>query len=248
VVNGSGGGGGGGGGGGEANTASNAGAGGVGPFLQKNGVDLEFKSINAASNRISVANDAVNREVDIDVAPANLDLAQLGGALGASQIAAASKQGSGARLVTFGGGALEVNDCAKFDATGSLVSTGAACGSGGSGDTITADAGIIVTPDGPGVKRVGVDTATVPTFLTATATLDFGSIPSSNCSELTLTLTGAFTGDSVAPGWPQALEAGLTGTMLVSGPGTVTVRLCKVTAGSVDPALQVFRATIVRSF
>jgi hypothetical protein len=52
---------------GEANTASNVGAGGVGVFKQKTGVDLEFKNINAGSSRVTITNDAGNNEVDIDV-------------------------------------------------------------------------------------------------------------------------------------------------------------------------------------
>lgn len=63
-----------GGGGGEVNTASNVGVGGVGLFKQKTGVDLEFKNINAGSNKITVTDDAANNEVDIDVAEANLDV------------------------------------------------------------------------------------------------------------------------------------------------------------------------------
>lgn len=58
-------------GGGEANTASNVGVGGIGVFKQKTGVNLEFKNINAGSNKVTITNDAGNNEVDIDVAPAN---------------------------------------------------------------------------------------------------------------------------------------------------------------------------------
>lgn len=57
---------------GETNTASNVGVGGVGTFKQKTGVDLEFRSINAASNKITVALDAGNNEIDIDAAPDNI--------------------------------------------------------------------------------------------------------------------------------------------------------------------------------
>jgi hypothetical protein len=57
--------------GGETNTASNVGIGGVGIFKQKTGVNLEFKNINAGSNKVTVTNDAGNNEVDIDVTPAN---------------------------------------------------------------------------------------------------------------------------------------------------------------------------------
>ncbi|MFQ5591242.1 MAG: hypothetical protein ACE5HE_08780 [Phycisphaerae bacterium] len=52
---------------GEVNTASNVGVGGVGLFRQKNGVDLEFKSLNAGSSKISVTDDVTNNEVDIDL-------------------------------------------------------------------------------------------------------------------------------------------------------------------------------------
>lgn len=70
---------GGGGGGGEANTASNQGAGGVGLYHSKVGVDLQFKNINAGSTKITVTNDAPNKEVDIDVAQANIDHGSIGG-------------------------------------------------------------------------------------------------------------------------------------------------------------------------
>jgi hypothetical protein len=61
---------------GEVNTASNQGNAGVATFIQKNGVDLEFRSINAASNKVIVTNDAVNNEVDIDVVDANLAITE----------------------------------------------------------------------------------------------------------------------------------------------------------------------------
>ncbi len=61
-------------GGGEANTASNVGAGGVGVFKQKTGLDLEFKKLNAGSNKITITDDTANSEVDIDVVEANLSV------------------------------------------------------------------------------------------------------------------------------------------------------------------------------
>lgn len=60
-------------GGGEVNTASNAGVGGVGVFIQKTGVNLEFKNINSASSKISVTNDGINDEIDIDIVESNVD-------------------------------------------------------------------------------------------------------------------------------------------------------------------------------
>jgi hypothetical protein len=70
---------------GEANTSSNAGAGGVGFALPKSGVNLPFKNANAASNKISIVNDAGNSEVDWDVVEANVLLENLGGLLPAAK-------------------------------------------------------------------------------------------------------------------------------------------------------------------
>ena len=56
---------------GEANTASNIGTSGVGIFKQKTGTNLEFKKINAGSNKITITDDVVNNEVDVNVVEAN---------------------------------------------------------------------------------------------------------------------------------------------------------------------------------
>lgn len=72
--------GGGGGGAGEANTASNAGLAGVGIYHQKSGVDLQFKAIAAASNKVTVVNNGTNVTVDLDVTPGNIPHQDLSGA------------------------------------------------------------------------------------------------------------------------------------------------------------------------
>ena len=66
-------------GGGEVNTASNVS---TSPnlFKQKTGVDLEFKSIGAASNKLTTATGA--DDVTFDIAEGNLTLDSLGGTLG----------------------------------------------------------------------------------------------------------------------------------------------------------------------
>ena len=61
---------------GEVNTTSNQGTGGVTLALPKVGVDLPFKNINAASNKVTVTNDAANNEVDIDIVDANLAITE----------------------------------------------------------------------------------------------------------------------------------------------------------------------------
>ena len=68
-------------GGGEANTATNVGTAGVGLFKQKTGVNLELKKINAGSTKVTITDDTVNSEVDIDVVEANLTLANIGGTI-----------------------------------------------------------------------------------------------------------------------------------------------------------------------
>lgn len=52
---------------GEVNTASNVGVGGIGIFKVKTGVNLEFKNLNAGSAAVSIVDDVVNDEVDIDI-------------------------------------------------------------------------------------------------------------------------------------------------------------------------------------
>lgn len=124
-----------------------------------------------------------------------------------------------------------------------LISAGGNASAGGGG-SCGAGFGILVT----GGCTISVDTSAVPTFLTTSGNLNFGSIAANACAELTLTVPGAATGDAIAPQWPSTLESGLLGIMTVTATNTVTVRLCKITTGSVDPADQAFRATIVRSF
>lgn len=79
----------------------------------------------------------------------------------------------------------------------------------------------------------------------ATATLDFPSVSAQTCQELTVTVTGAKTGDAVYVGPPSGLEAGLSATGYVSAADTVKVRVCNVTSGAVDPASAVWKVLVV---
>jgi hypothetical protein len=112
---------------------------------------------------------------------------------------------------------------------------------------ISAGAGV-VTLDLGAQTVVAVDSATVPSYLASTAVLDFASLTPGLCGEMTFGLPGATSGDSIAPGWPAAMENGLIGTMRVNSAGTVAVRLCNLSGTTVDPAAATYRATVVRSF
>ncbi|HKX00425.1 MAG TPA: hypothetical protein VJN43_21990 [Bryobacteraceae bacterium] len=234
-----------------------------------------------------------------------------GGQLGVAAITAASLSGNGAKLGTVSG-TLASGDCAKFDASGNIVDSGAVCGSGGANfrqtftsatsvslahnlnstgvvftcyDTSTpplwilpksaaltdanhltinfasAQSGTcVVNANGTGISyssgtginvtgsTIAIDRTSVPNYLTVSASLTFGSIGQATCAQVTMTLTGAATGDSIAPGWPSTLEAGLAGSMFVSAANTVAVRLCNLSGAPLTPAVQSFRATILRSF
>jgi hypothetical protein len=87
--------------------------------------------------------------------------------------------------------------------------------------------------------------STTPTFLSASASLSFGAIAQAACAQLTFTLTGANPGDVVAPGWPPALESGLTGSMIVTSSSTIAVRLCNLSGATLTPATESFKATVM---
>lgn len=87
--------------------------------------------------------------------------------------------------------------------------------------------------------------AIAPTnILTATATLDFGSINAAATGTLTVTVTGATTNDSVALGLPAAPTSGIVFQAYVSATDTVTVSATNITAAPIDPASATYRVTV----
>jgi len=108
--------------------------------------------------------------------------------------------------------------------------------------------GIIIT-ETPGQSTLAVDNGVIPTYLTNSAALSFASISNNACApDQSLTVTGANTGDAVAPAWPSNLPAGVLGIMFVSSANTVNVRLCNLSGAAVTPPGSAFRATIVRNY
>ena len=90
----------------------------------------------------------------------------------------------------------------------------------------------------------GTWTAILPS---GTGTLNFGEISAYGHLDLTLTVTGAATGDCVSLAVPTAaVTTGVAYTAWVSAADEVTVRAHNYTAGTPNPASGSFKATIVR--
>jgi hypothetical protein len=174
----------------------------------------------------------------------------------------ASKKGNSTAVQMFGGGTTNTNDCAKFDANGNIVSAGAACGSGGGSGAPGGSAGQAQFHGSGGVLEgrtcgAGIDCssgafrvdpgAVAPLPVTATASLDFASTAQNTCNELSIPLSGAATGDAVSISPPAAIEAGFVWSAYVSSANTVSIRLCKITSGTVDPANATWRAVVQKT-
>ena len=89
--------------------------------------------------------------------------------------------------------------------------------------------------------------ATVTKILTATATLDFGSISAASQADLTITVTGAATGDEVIMALPAAPTAGLVFNAFVSATNTVTVRASNITGRPVDPTSASYGVIVINA-
>lgn len=114
--------------------------------------------------------------------------------------------------------------------------------------SITSGPGLLLSDNGV-VANVSIDTALVPQFLTASATLTAPLTATGTCAaDLTLTLPGALAGDSIAPGWPASLPSGFSGVMRVIAADTVAVRLCNLTGSAAAIPASTYRATVLRSF
>jgi len=108
---------------------------------------------------------------------------------------------------------------------------------------ITIDSEVVGSPTGGDQGSGSVNAVSLhingnalPTILTGSNTLDFGSIASLGLEDLTITVTGAAVGDEVALGLPAAPTSGIIFNTFVSAADTVTVRAHNYTAGAIDPA------------
>lgn len=98
-----------------------------------------------------------------------------------------------------------------------------------------------------GSIAIGSGTAILK-VLSATATLDFGSVAADSYADLTITVTGAAVGDTVAIGFPNgSILADLVWSAWVSATNTVTIRVANNSSTTArDPASGTFRATVTQ--
>jgi hypothetical protein len=97
-----------------------------------------------------------------------------------------------------------------------------------------------------GSLKVGGQGTPVTSYLSATQLLSFPSIAKNTTAELTITVTGAAVGDTVALGPPGTLPADLMAMAYVSANNTVTVRLANIGGGSITPAAATYRVSVIR--
>lgn len=85
-----------------------------------------------------------------------------------------------------------------------------------------------------------------PRTPTTTATLDFASMATSNSASLTVSLTGASTGEAVLATPPANLSSALQRMAYVSAPNTITITLFNPTASTIDPPSGTWRVTVMK--
>jgi hypothetical protein len=122
---------------------------------------------------------------------------------------------------------------------------------GGAAIALTSAGNITVTPKANGTVSIGGGTG-IKKVLAGTGSLDFGATAAGACDSLTITITGAADGDTVALGIPTALAAADTYQSFhgfVSAPDTVTVKRCNPTNATTalsNPAAATVRATVFK--
>lgn len=94
------------------------------------------------------------------------------------------------------------------------------------------------------INELDTEKADASKILTGSAALDFGSIATQTSADLTISVTGAAVGDTVALGLPAAPTAGIAFNAFVDSANSVTVRAHNYTGGAVDPASATYKVTV----
>lgn len=101
--------------GGEANTGSNQGVDGEGVYDTKVGVDLQFRNIAPASNKVTVTLNG--KDIDLDVAEANFAVPVSGLDATGTPSSTTYLRGDGAWATPAGGGVTSIDDLSDVDTT-----------------------------------------------------------------------------------------------------------------------------------
>lgn len=238
-------------------------------FDTASGSNRQVQITNTASaiNYITLTGSATGNATNISVAGSdtNIDLQLsakgtgqilLGGNIGDTNSFQAENdqilivKGGNSVAVDAGNLVLEGGNGTGSFASGDVVIRG---GIGGTASgTITLDSGVEVGAPAGGNKGDGsinagsfyIDGNILPTVLSGTAVLDFGSIASFDQTDLTITVTGAVVGDEILLGLPAAPTAGIIFNAFVSAVDTITVRAHNYTAGAIDPASATYNAKV----
>lgn len=90
------------------------------------------------------------------------------------------------------------------------------------------------------------DQGNMKAILSATETLDFGSIAANIAADLTVTVNGARANDPCVVAPPAAPDAEIAFTAFVSADDTVSVRAANNSAGAVNPAAALYRVMVFK--
>jgi hypothetical protein len=187
---------------------------------------IQLRRLNTNNNRLSITLDTVNDKIDLDVLESALNLANMSGTLSATKIA--DRQGNGTSVLMFGTGTPANGDCAQFDSSGNIVSTGAPCAQ----STLTAGPGLSLS-----AGQMRVSAAEVPSFLQINQAVTWTTeIVAGTCGEQSFTFTGAAVGDAVSLGVPEDLPVSVMVMGLVKTPNEFTIRVCNFTTAPLTPS------------
>lgn len=89
------------------------------------------------------------------------------------------------------------------------------------------------------------DEGSIKRVLTASDSLDFGSISPGISASLTIAVNGAKTGDAVILAPPNGLENPLVGMGFVSASNVVTVRVANNSGSTLDPAARTWGVIVI---
>jgi hypothetical protein len=96
--------------------------------------------------------------------------------------------------------------------------------------------------------QVGANGSVISTILTGTATLTYTAVAAQTCQEQTIAVTNASTTNFGVAVSPRASlgSTNLSWSAWVSASGTVSVRVCNPTTGSITPSAVAWGVTVVQ--